>query len=439
MDVLDLALKLVSEYPFCDDCLGRNFSGLMKGINSADIGRSLKTMLALTGSHLILKGQEHEGMEVFKALARSGFGPAQNMLGGEAVKAEACFICENKLSKLNAIVEKVAEELRKYEFNSFLVGSRIPGRMCEREDVIRSRFAINAGVSIKIEVNRLLRKLVSEKIGKKVEFRDPEAITLVNLEDFSVTVLTSPVFIYGRYRKFEKGIPQNKWYCSRCYGLGCEACNWTGKLYSISIEELVAEPLRQLFDGVEAKFHGAGREDVDVRVLGNGRPFIVEVKQPKKRFLNLEGVAKKINEGAGGKIEVFNLRFSSRSEVRRLKVMAKVTEKSYVAIVRLEKPISENEVRVLEQELSGTFIRQRTPLRVLHRRADKVRVKKVHEFKVGEQNDKELKLNIRCQGGLYVKEFITGDEGRTEPSVAEKLKQKVEVVDLYVVDVKEAL
>ncbi len=35
----------------------------------------------------------------------------------------------------------------------------------------------------------------------------------------------------------------------------------------------------------EYKFSSGGREDVDVRMLGNGRPFVIEFCDPKKTAL----------------------------------------------------------------------------------------------------------------------------------------------------------
>ena len=32
------------------------------------------------------------------------------------------------------------------------------------------------------------------------------------------------------------------------------------------------------------KFHTGGREDIDVRMLGNGRPFVLEILDPKKSY-----------------------------------------------------------------------------------------------------------------------------------------------------------
>ena len=57
------------------------------------------------------------------------------------------------------------------------------------------------------------------------------------------------------------------------------------KQYPETVEELISEDAIKLARGKGAKFHGAGREDIDVKMLGNGRTFVLEIKEPKIRNL----------------------------------------------------------------------------------------------------------------------------------------------------------
>ena len=48
------------------------------------------------------------------------------------------------------------------------------------------------------------------------------------------------------------------------------------------------------------KFSSSGREDVDVRCLGRGRPFVVEFLNPRKTDVSVQEILKcqqKVNEG----------------------------------------------------------------------------------------------------------------------------------------------
>lgn len=433
MNILEPAKALIKEEPLCNNCLGRFFSKLLKSLNNHERGEVLKRALAMEADRLEAESGE-EARETLLALAKSGFKPAMKALGIE--QAEPCFICGGLMSSLSNFVEKAEEALKSYDFNTILVGTRVPGGMVEREDSLRSKFSLNYGESIKSEINRELKRALTQRMGKKADFSSPDIVMIIDLSSSNIEVRPSPVFVFGRYLKLEAGIPQNKWFCSKCSGLGCEHCNWTGKRYPISVEELVTLPLIELFEGKEAKFHGAGREDVDAKVLGRGRPFIVEIKEPKRRLLDPSLLGKKVNEYAKGKVEVHELRYSSRDEVRKLKMLASIREKTYVVKVSVEGWVSGEELRMLEEKLSGAVIKQRTPLRVLHRRADKVRFKKVYSFKAEPLEENLVKFTIRGQGGLYIKELITGDEARTTPSVFEVLGRKMDVLEFIVVHVE---
>ena len=47
-----------------------------------------------------------------------------------------------------------------------------------------------------------------------------------------------------------------------------------------NVETDVCGPLKDLFASPSAKLIGSGREDRDVRMLGRGRPFLVEILDP---------------------------------------------------------------------------------------------------------------------------------------------------------------
>jgi tRNA pseudouridine synthase 10 len=75
-------------------------------------------------------------------------------------------------------------------------------------------------------------------------------------------------------------------------------------------------------------------------------------------------------------------------------------------------------------------------MRVAHRRADKVRERKVLDVEyVGEQDGKFV-LEVLGEAGLYIKELISGDQGRTIPSLAEILQRSAHVTSLDVVQVE---
>jgi len=78
-------------------------------------------------------------------------------------------------------------------------------------------------------------------------------------------------------------------------------------------------------------------------------------------------------------------------------------------------------------------INQQTPQRVLHRRAELLRRRDVKTLKWKLLAPKKLELVVSGSSGLYIKELVSGDNGRTKPSVAELLGVEAKVTELDVV------
>ena len=205
-------------------------------------------------------------------------------------------------------------------------------------------------------------------------------------------------------------------------------------MYPDSVEALISKPVLEASKGEDSAFHASGREDIDARMLGTGRPFVVEISKPKKRFLDLKKLEDAINTGAKDKVVISRFRFTSREVVRKLK-KAENAQKEYRALVNFEKEVSDTDMHLLEQKLNGVTIHQQTPLRVVHRRADLVRERYIYRLKVKRLSPKEALMEIRTQGGLYVKELVSGDEGRTVPSVTELLSNPAKIIKLDVLRV----
>ncbi|MGB0199880.1 MAG: tRNA pseudouridine(54/55) synthase Pus10, partial [Candidatus Poseidoniaceae archaeon] len=179
----------------------------------------------------------------------------------------------------------------------------------------------------------------------------PHVLALIDVLTLTVELDVRAHYIYGRYRKLERGIPQTKWPCRACKGRGCEKCNGTGLQYDSSVQDLIGNPILEVLQSPEHSFHGMGREDIDVRCMGRGRPFVIELKEPKLRSCNYQELENLINEQANGSIEVSDLRSSNRSEVVRIKDTP--ADKSYTIRFRLQ-PMNELEYGVLTAPLDLT-------------------------------------------------------------------------------------
>jgi tRNA pseudouridine synthase 10 len=439
MGILYNALRMLEKYALCDHCLGRQFAMLGHGMDNDERGKAIKLTLTFK-AHAFSLSKNKKGLKILKTLATNGFSETaketlRNM--GRGVPEESqrpCFLCEDKFKVIDGLVGKALKLLEDYECGSFLVGTELPVAAAEREDEFKAEFEVKYGENLRNEFGRVIGKKIAERNGKEVEFKKPEVVVLVNPFTEETRLQVNPLFIAGRYRKLVRGIPQSKWFCSNCRGRGCKECNWTGKMYPESVQEIIGKPVLDATDGEEVSFHASGREDIDARMLGSGRPFVIEVSRPKKRLLDLAKLEEAVYAYGKGKVEVSNLKLASRDVVRRLK-KGESTQKEYRLLMEFENGITAKELHRLEESLTNATIKQQTPSRVLHRRANLMREKYIYEVNVKKLSSKKAEMKIRCQGGLYVKELVTGDEGRTVPNVSELLKNKAKPLKLDVLNV----
>jgi tRNA pseudouridine synthase 10 len=404
--IVERARKIAREGPICDHCLGRQFAKIASGLSN-----------------------EHRGATLRAALAERG----------EKPKEGKCWVCNGLFEEIDAWVSRALETLEDYEFESFLVGTKVNGLLLENEDLLWVVAGAVHAEPLKAELNREVGKRIERDTGKRAEFEAPELVVILNLQTGSVEVQSNAVYIYGRYLKFERGIPQTRWFCRACRGKGCERCNFTGKMYPESVEELISGSLLDLFLGEEMVLHGCGREDIDACMLGSGRPFVLELKEPQRRYVDLRAAEENVNTENAGKIKVLDLQYVKKGLVAAVK-NAKA-DKTYQARVEFKTPelidIDENAVKNALDALSGAVIEQRTPTRVAHRRADLVRERQVATARLVSftAEARRAVIEVKCDAGLYIKELVSGDAGRTKPSLSALLGLEADVTDLDVIDV----
>ncbi|EFW89874.1 putative pseudouridylate synthase [Haladaptatus paucihalophilus DX253] len=417
MDVLSAARRVIAEDPVCDACLGRQFADRSFGLTNDERGRSLRVAVAL---------EDDEDFED---------------------PDEECWVCEGLTDEYDDYAEQVAEALADVGFETYQVGTRAPPLVEENERLLRELADLpeDTGELFKSEFNREVGKRVGRLTDTEVDFERPDVLALLNLERGDVDVQVNPAFVFGRYRKLERDIPQTKWPCRECGGSGkqlaegggeepCDYCGGSGFLYDESVEQLTTPPVLDAMEGTEAIFHGAGREDVDALMLGTGRPFAIEVKKPRRRNPDTDELEREINEFADGKAEVEGLRLATHDMVERVKELD--ASKTYRAQVEFDDPVTESALAEAMAELDGATVEQFTPNRVDHRRASLTRVREVYDIDGHLDDERHGEVEIHGQGGLYIKELVSGDEGRTEPSLAGLLGVGAEVTALDVVAVE---
>jgi len=337
-------------------------------------------------------------------------------------KLGTCPICCGIYGKLDEIALKILENLD-FEFESFQVGIKSEGSFKALQEFFELR---GIDYDLKIEIKNELQSRLKSLTGKKLSV-EPDVLILLNPEDLSFEISIRPIYIYGRYIKRIRNISQTRWLCGKCDGRGCEVCNYTGKRYLYSVEELISIPAIELFEAEKAVLHGSGREDVDARMLGSGRPFVLEVVKPRKRKVDLEELQKRINEFCGGKVAVRGLSYANSGDIERVKEGR--FRKVYRAKVVFDREVSREELERALAELIGE-IRQKTPERVLHRRADKLRIRRLYGAEILAHFGRIAVLRFEADAGLYIKELVSGDSGRTEPNLSKNFRAHVEKLDV---------
>ncbi|MDY6770519.1 MAG: tRNA pseudouridine(54/55) synthase Pus10 [Candidatus Nanohaloarchaea archaeon] len=418
MDINEKA-DMLQEHRLCDHCFGRQFARLGHGLENWE--RSL-----------IIKELLDEGIEIDEDDI-----DRDNLPDTEPSRTKDCEICGGLFQQLESFTDRLFNALERYDFDTYLVGTRPPQDVVDAEEQLWEETGLQWVEPIKSELNRLLGKRLEARLDEErdmdttVDFERADVNPVLDIGKDRVEVQVNSVLVHGFYNKLARGLPQTKWPCNNCQGKGCDECDWTGKQYQDSVEELIAEPFIEATKGLESKFHGAGREDVDARCLGK-REFVLEITEPQQRDLDLEELQQRINEEHGNKVEVFGLEPCGKDLVETVK--SRDADKTYRAQVELEDAIDEDDLQRLE-ELVGT-VEQRTPTRVEHRRADKTREREVHDIDWEYVDEYHIVLEVKGEAGLYIKELISGDQEKTEPSVSHLLDTVATCTELDVIDIE---
>ncbi|KJE48855.1 MULTISPECIES: tRNA pseudouridine(54/55) synthase Pus10 [Acidiplasma] len=373
-------LEELFSFNLCTRCTGRIFAGIGTGLTNKERGESL----------------------LF----------AYNALIGSMQEKTSCYICNGIFDQFDKYLKIVLDRLSGYEYNSFLVGSKFDPEILERENQIQEKFG-KKGESIKKEFNREFGKYM-ENITGKTYSKDPDIIININTIYDYVEINVKSLYIYGVYTKMRRDLPQTRW----IHGSGD------------SIESIIGEELKKITESENYYLHGSGREDVDVMMLGNGREFVIEASNPKKRSVNLEEFKFAVNSKNAG-IKIDKLSFCDKKRVKEIKEAKH--DKVYRAVIESDGIMDREKLIRACELLTGNKIEQQTPRRVLGNRSDIIRKKEIKYIKIEDIMDKTATIQICAEAGTYIKELVNGDCGRTNPSLTSLYGEKLRVKSLDVI------
>jgi len=122
-----------------------------------------------------------------------------------------------------------------------------------------------------------------------------------------------------------------------------------------SVEEIVAEAVKISLRANLCRMHACGREDIDVRCLGNGRPFALEVlgarELPTPELLQeaVTFVMEKRGLNSQGDIELLFLREEGRDLWEGMQTSAEEKKKGYCCVAWSASPLTRQDLDRLEQ------------------------------------------------------------------------------------------
>jgi tRNA pseudouridine synthase 10 len=354
------------------------------------------------------------------------------------VKPESCWLCAGNLDQVPSLSTAIVEKLGDYEFKTFLVGASVPQEMLDREDELRSRLKIKGRESLKAQITTGITKRILESTTKRLDYSRPDLTILVSLLDRSFSINPRSLWLSARYTKTRRGIAQRSSQCDICNGLGCAKCNYLGRSAE-SVQAFATKFFVDLFQAESCNFVWLGSEDENSLVLGEGRPFFVEVVKPKKRVIRpklakrIANCKKDIDQIQREGIEIHDLRVIPRkvTEVPQFEVSA-------IVHMRLENgrsPIDPENIDSLEKSFTNAAVAVRLS------RKFRIVKKQIKSTKVSTSEDKSsLDLSLECDGGIPLKKLVTGQDKGVEPNMFEALKSyridENEPFDIFEVRIK---
>ncbi|KAJ1359351.1 hypothetical protein KIN20_018050 [Parelaphostrongylus tenuis] len=290
----------------------------------------------------------------------------------------------------------------------------------------RKRKHNDSQLCTKVKVEHILDR-IKEDIARSYNLSSPTRNC-----SFSISFERDPVFLAGRYCKFSRFLPQSPW-SSEDKLAPREPGN--------SVSEKIVDLMKMKFGASEARFIASGREDMDVRMLGDGRPFAVELRDCHSTktlkgidyIETLRQLQAEINKQPD--IRINSLTRITREETDQLRIGEEDKRKEYVAYCYSTLPISDESLERAVKQVPVELL-QKTPVRVLKRRALLERPRLIHSMETLRLDSHHFLVRLETQAGTYVKEFVHGDFGRTRPSLADLLNVSQGELDILELDVE---
>ena len=278
--MLEKVERLALERDLCVNCLGRMFGGLLTGVDNKSRGIFLLGALSMELLSRAVLGDEDAERELVKlakrypdvdflrkTVERRGYRP--NPSGG------TCEVCAGMSKSYGRLAELIVEKMREYEFESFLIGVRVPSEAEIKEDEIKASYKLQFSESLREEMSREIGKDVMRRLeGRKCDPIAPDLTVIVDPLSGLVETRSKDLVIEGRGSSLGGRIFSPL--CDFCGGKGCPSCDYTGKKRGGTFEFLVGSKLLELTEGKRWRFSIKRRE-------GDEFYFRFRISDPRRR------------------------------------------------------------------------------------------------------------------------------------------------------------
>jgi len=350
--IIHQSKSILKECDLCDNCLGRFFINFTHLSSGKRLGNKIR-----------------------------------NSINARAVTK--CYICKNLLSNADLYVKMMQNASIGYEFSTFTVGAILKQSIIERDDKLRSKFHLHGVDGIKTAVTKELGKKFVSKTKKRIDHLLADITFTINFKTEQCNVKTKSIFLYGKYIKEKRGLPQKEESCQDCKGKGCIFCNNHGIVSFDSVEGKISKFLYEKFETEQVKFTWIGGEYKTSLVMGNGRPFFAKLLSPKKRNVRL---TKKSNLD---EIMIHALRKIDHIPNGSIHFKSKIK-----MLVLAKNGISSNKLKRLKQLVT-------IPIEITDSN-NKQHKKAIHKLKYKKNSLQSFTVEIEADGGIPIKRFVDG-------------------------------
>jgi len=282
MGITEKAVEMLKEGFVCNSCLGRQFASLLTGYTNEQRGKIIRQFVAFlvdSGEKIDVDSTNFYGIKFRNVKIKSE-------------RPTKCKICKNFfLEKVDQVAKRIAKELSKIEFDTFVIGSMVPDDVLMVEENIWKKSGIEFVEPIKSEINRELGKRIEKLTKKKFDRRNPGVTAIVDLKTGRVRVEIRSLYIFGEYKKIIPKLPLTR---------------WRERKAKTSVQEIVEKPLLKITKGKKSKFHTPRKKKPS-----EYSTFVIEIVEPVKRKVDLKKIAKQINKSK--KLKVTELKFTTKN------------------------------------------------------------------------------------------------------------------------------